>query len=195
MRRIEALLALAAITNAQGVPRPTRLRIYEVRTALRFDEGELQRVNFRYDRSSGIKSDIARSLVDVGLTTDRGFVFEVAFFGTEDLGQVKARCQLGIPDVAEMDLSDDDRNDIALRVAKDVARAADDGRLRAALAAHNFNGLSSAFDPDATANYALRDTISAPFPEETPKPSIAPAPAPGGGGGGGKTTGLRRRRS
>ena len=84
MRRIEALLALAAITNAQGVPRPTRLRIYEVRTALRFDEGELQRVNFRYDRSSGIKADIARSLVDVGLTTDRGFVFEVAFFGTED---------------------------------------------------------------------------------------------------------------
>ena len=90
MRRIEALLALAAITNAQGVPRPTRLRIYEVRTSLRFDEGELQRVNFRYDRSSGIKSDIARSLVDVGLTTDRGFVFEVAFFGTEDPGQVKA---------------------------------------------------------------------------------------------------------
>ena len=97
MRRIEALLALAAITNAQGVPRPTRLRIYEVRTALRFDEGELQRVNFRYDRSSGIKSDIARSLVDVGLTTDRGFVFEVAFFGTEDLGQVKARCHRSKP--------------------------------------------------------------------------------------------------
>ena len=55
------------------------------------------------------------------------FVFEVAFFGTEDPGQVKARCQLGIPDVAEMDLSDDDRDDIALRVAKDIARAADDG--------------------------------------------------------------------
>ena len=72
-----ALLALAAAAVAQDVPRPTRLRIYEVRTALRFDEGELQRVNFRYDRSSGIKSDIARSLVDVGLTTDRGFVFEV----------------------------------------------------------------------------------------------------------------------
>ena len=128
-----ALLALAAAAVAQDVPRPTRLRIYEVRTALRFDEGELQRVNFRYDRSSGIKSDIARSLVDVGLTTDRGFVFEVAFFGTDEPGQVKARCQLGIPDVAEMNLSDDDRNDIALRVAKDIARAADDGRLRAAL--------------------------------------------------------------
>ena len=188
MWRLGGLLALlAATTNAQDVPRPTRLRIYEVRTALRFNEGELQRVNFRYDRSSGIKSDIARSLVDCGLTTDRGFVFEVAFFGTEEPGIVKARCQLGIPDVAEMNLSDADREDIALRVAKDVARAADDGRLRAALAAHNFNGLSSAFDPDATANYALRDTISAPFPEETPKPSIAraPAPAPGGGGGGG----------
>ncbi|CAH0369766.1 unnamed protein product [Pelagomonas calceolata] len=78
MWRLGGLLALlAATTNAQeGVPRPTRLRIYEVRTALRFDEGELQRVNFRYDRSSGIKSDIARSLVDVGLTTDRGFVFD-----------------------------------------------------------------------------------------------------------------------
>ncbi len=188
MWRLGGLLALlAAFTDAQDVPRPTRLRIYEVRTALRFDEGELQRVNFRYDRSSGIKSDIARSLVDVGLTTDRGFVFEVAFFGTEEPGTVKARCQLGIPDVAEMNLSDADREDIALRVAKDVARAADDGRLRAALAAHNFNGLSSAFDPDATANYALRDTISAPIPEETPKPSIAraPAPAPGGGSGGG----------
>ena len=73
-----ALLALAAAAVAQDVPRPTRLRIYEVRTALRFDEGELQRVNFRYDRSSGIKSDIARSLVDVGLTTDRGFVFDTA---------------------------------------------------------------------------------------------------------------------
>ena len=85
MWRLGGLLALlTAFTNAQDVPRPTRLRIYEVRTALRFDEGELQRVNFRYDRSSGIKSDIARSLVDVGLTTDRGFVFEVAFFGTED---------------------------------------------------------------------------------------------------------------
>ena len=77
MRHVGALLALAAAAAAQDVPRPTRLRIYEVRTALRFDEGELQRVNFRYDRSSGIKSDIARSLVDVGLTTDRGFVFEV----------------------------------------------------------------------------------------------------------------------
>ena len=88
MWRLGGLLALlAAFTNAQGVPRPTRLRIYEVRTALRFDEGELQRVNFRYDRSSGIKADIARSLVDVGLTTDRGFVFEVAFFGTEDPGR------------------------------------------------------------------------------------------------------------
>ena len=75
MWRLGGLLALlAATTNAQDVPRPTRLRIYEVRTALRFNEGELQRVNFRYDRSSGIKSDIARSLVDVGLTTDRGFV-------------------------------------------------------------------------------------------------------------------------
>ena len=42
-----ALLALAAAAVAQDVPRPTRLRIYEVRTALRFDEGELQRVNFR----------------------------------------------------------------------------------------------------------------------------------------------------
>ena len=93
MWRLGGLLALlAATTNAQGVPRPTRLRIYEVRTALRFDEGELQRVNFRYDRSSGIKSDIARSLVDCGLTTDRGFVFEVAFFGTEEPGTVKARC-------------------------------------------------------------------------------------------------------
>ena len=82
MWRLGGLLALlAATTNAQDVPRPTRLRIYEVRTALRFNEGELQRVNFRYDRSSGIKSDIARSLVDCGLTTDRGFVFEVAFFG------------------------------------------------------------------------------------------------------------------
>jgi len=100
MWRLGGLLALvAAATRGQEVPRPTRLRIYEVRTSLRFDEGELQRVNFRYDRSSGIKSDIARSLVDVGLTTDRGFVFEVAFFGTEDPGQVKARCQLGIPDV------------------------------------------------------------------------------------------------
>ena len=48
MWRLGGLLALlAAFTNAQGVPRPTRLRIYEVRTALRFDEGELQRVNFR----------------------------------------------------------------------------------------------------------------------------------------------------
>ena len=76
MWRLGGLLALlAATTKAQeGVPRPTRLRIYEVRTAIRFDEGELQRVNFRYDRSSGIKSDIARSLVDCGLTTDRGFV-------------------------------------------------------------------------------------------------------------------------
>ena len=82
MWRLGGLLALlAATTNAQDVPRPTRLRIYEVRTSLRFDEGELQRVNFRYDRSSGIKSDIARSLVDVGLTTDRGFVFEVASSG------------------------------------------------------------------------------------------------------------------
>ena len=72
MWRLGGLLALlAATTNAQDVPRPTRLRIYEVRTSLRFDEGELQRVNFRYDRSSGIKSDIARSLVDCGLTTDR----------------------------------------------------------------------------------------------------------------------------
>ena len=34
-----ALLALAAAAAAQDVPRPTRLRIYEVRTALRFDEG------------------------------------------------------------------------------------------------------------------------------------------------------------
>ena len=84
--RIHAALFVLAATRGQEVPRPTRLRIYEVRTALRFDEGELQRVNFRYDRSSGIKSDIARSLVDVGLTTDRGFVFEVAFFGTEDPG-------------------------------------------------------------------------------------------------------------
>ena len=75
--RIHAALFVLAAAGAQDVPRPTRLRIYEVRTALRFDEGELQRVNFRYDRSSGIKSDIARSLVDVGLTTDRGFVFEV----------------------------------------------------------------------------------------------------------------------
>ena len=100
MWRLGGLLALlAATTDAQDVPRPTRLRIYEVRTALRFDEGELQRVNFRYDRSSGIKSDIARSLVDVGLTTDRGFVFEVAFFGTDEPGTVKARCQIGIPDV------------------------------------------------------------------------------------------------
>ena len=84
--RLHAALALLTAAAAQDVPRPTRLRIYEVRTSLRFDEGELQRVNFRYDRSSGIKSDIARSLVDVGLTTDRGFVFEVAFFGTEDPG-------------------------------------------------------------------------------------------------------------
>jgi hypothetical protein len=105
MRRVRALLALAAAAVAQDVPRPTRLRIYEVRTALRFDEGELQRVNFRYDRSSGIKSDIARSLVDCGLTTDRGFVFEVAFFGTEEPGTVKARCQLGIPDVLRRRLS------------------------------------------------------------------------------------------
>ena len=90
MWRLGGLLALlAATTNAQDVPRPTRLRIYEVRTALRFDEGELQRVNFRYDRSSGIKSDIARSLVDVGLTTDRGFVFEVAFFGTAAPGSAE----------------------------------------------------------------------------------------------------------
>ena len=81
--RIHAALFVLAAAGAQDVPRPTRLRIYEVRTSLRFDEGELQRVNFRYDRSSGIKSDIARSLVDVGLTTDRGFVFEVAFFGTD----------------------------------------------------------------------------------------------------------------
>ena len=174
--RLHAALALLTAAAAQDVPRPTRLRIYEVRTSLRFDEGELQRVNFRYDRSSGIKSDIARSLVDVGLTTDRGFVFEVAFFGTEDPGQVKVRCQLGIPDVAEMNLSDDDRNDIALRVAKDIARAADDGRLRAALAAHNFNGLSSAFDPDATANYALRDTISAPFPDDIASGGRDPLP-------------------
>ena len=42
MWRLGGLLALlAATTNAQDVPRPTRLRIYEVRTALRFDEGEL----------------------------------------------------------------------------------------------------------------------------------------------------------
>ena len=47
MRRVGALLALAVAARAQDVPRPTRLRIYEVRTALRFDEGELQRVNFR----------------------------------------------------------------------------------------------------------------------------------------------------
>ena len=41
MWRLGGLLALlAAFTNAQGVPRPTRLRIYEVRTALRF-EGEV----------------------------------------------------------------------------------------------------------------------------------------------------------
>ena len=93
MWRLGGLLALlAATTKAQeGVPRPTRLRIYEVRTALRFDEGELQRVNFRYDRSSGIKSDIARSLVDVGLTTDRGFVFEVAFFGTDHYVRQRSR--------------------------------------------------------------------------------------------------------
>ena len=38
-----ALLAIAAAAAAQDVPRPTRLRIYEVRTALRFDEGELHR--------------------------------------------------------------------------------------------------------------------------------------------------------
>ena len=41
MWRLGGLLALlAAFTNAQGVPRPTRLRIYEVRTALRFDEDD-----------------------------------------------------------------------------------------------------------------------------------------------------------
>ena len=35
MWRLGGLLALlAAFTNAQDVPRPTRLRIYEVRTAL-----------------------------------------------------------------------------------------------------------------------------------------------------------------
>ena len=45
--RIHAALFVLAAAGAQDVPRPTRLRIYEVRTALRFDEGELQRVNFR----------------------------------------------------------------------------------------------------------------------------------------------------
>ena len=44
--RVHAALALLTTAAAQDVPRPTRLRIYEVRTALRFDEGELQRVNF-----------------------------------------------------------------------------------------------------------------------------------------------------
>ena len=34
-----ALLALAAAAVAQDVPRPTRLRIYEVRTALPEDDG------------------------------------------------------------------------------------------------------------------------------------------------------------
>ena len=38
MWRLGGLLALlAAATRAQDVPRPTRLRIYEVRTALRFN--------------------------------------------------------------------------------------------------------------------------------------------------------------
>ena len=41
--RIHAALFVLAAAGAQDVPRPTRLRIYEVRTALRFDEGELQR--------------------------------------------------------------------------------------------------------------------------------------------------------
>ena len=39
--RIHAALFMLAAAGAQDVPRPTRLRIYEVRTALRFDEGEL----------------------------------------------------------------------------------------------------------------------------------------------------------
>ena len=33
-----ALLVLAVAAAAQDVPRPTRLRIYEVRTSLRFDD-------------------------------------------------------------------------------------------------------------------------------------------------------------
>ena len=41
MWRLGGLLALlAATTNAQDVPRPTRLRIYEVRTALGIDAVE-----------------------------------------------------------------------------------------------------------------------------------------------------------
>jgi hypothetical protein len=109
MWRLGGLLALlAAATRAQDVPRPTRLRIYEVRTALRFNEGELQRVNFRYDRSSGIKSDIARSLVDCGLTTDRGFVFEVAFFEASGLDAAIARGQAAAMAPGEVsDLTDD----------------------------------------------------------------------------------------
>ena len=47
MWRLGGLLALlAAFTNAQGVPRPTRLRIYEVRTSLRFDEGSRRKPVF-----------------------------------------------------------------------------------------------------------------------------------------------------
>ena len=45
--RIHAALFVLAAARAQDVPRPTRLRIYEVRTALRFDEGELQRLRGR----------------------------------------------------------------------------------------------------------------------------------------------------
>ena len=46
--RIHAALFVLAAAGAQDVPRPTRLRIYEVRTALRFDEGELQKPRLRW---------------------------------------------------------------------------------------------------------------------------------------------------
>ena len=53
-------LALAAAQRA--TPRPSRLRVYDVRTCLHFDHEELKRVNARYDRSGGIKADVSRAV-------------------------------------------------------------------------------------------------------------------------------------
>ena len=74
-----ALLAPRATEANYATPRPSRLRVYEVRTSIRFNLDELERVNDKYARSGGIKADIARSIVDIGATTDRGYVFEVKF--------------------------------------------------------------------------------------------------------------------
>ena len=81
MWRLGGLLALlAATTNAQDVPRPTRLRIYEVRTALSrgFGGGTLPNLSAASRRqASGLDAAIARgqhaAMGDVSdLTEDDG---------------------------------------------------------------------------------------------------------------------------